>query len=378
MVFEPIIFNIWVTYIILGVRMNPLWLDIGRGLSLSLKLSAAGFIYYIYFKDKRKSALCLSLAWLSAALSIGFDFLQVEELNAFFESLFASLLFYGILKILEEEGKFMVFRELFPVSFTPFLVVSYFLGLNGVRNFDGWMFSIGISYAVSGLFIFFSGTLVAKLIPIYGRRARILSPSLMFYGIHEMDYPFLRPVDWFAPIGFFIGALLTFLISFSIVRFVLTEEFRKLKESGKVKEVEIESGILIVNKEEYEKLKDKLKDVTVLAFLRDLENVPKTWETFFITNIVDKERKTISPTDLAKMTELSNRYLKSSSSIGSRGIIVIDCLEYLLMYNKFSSVMKFLSALRDFILINNGTLILVTEQSAWTEKQWILLRRLLE
>ncbi len=44
-------------------------------------------------------------------------------------------------------------------------------------------------------------------------------PGVAFiaWGIHKADYPFLRPVAWFAPWGYAIGALLSFVVAISIV-----------------------------------------------------------------------------------------------------------------------------------------------------------------
>ncbi|GAB6100944.1 hypothetical protein JCM16138_01670 [Thermococcus atlanticus] len=66
-----------------------------------------------------------------------------------------------------------------------------------------------------------------------------------------------------------------------------------------------------------------------------------------------------------------------AESIGSRGIIVIDCLEYLMMYNEFRSIAKFLSILRDYVLLHGGTIIVVLEEGAWSERQLTVLRRVL-
>lgn len=36
---------------------------------------------------------------------------------------------------------------------------------------------------------------------------RIVSVTLLIWGFHKMDYPFLRPVEWFAPWGYLLGAV---------------------------------------------------------------------------------------------------------------------------------------------------------------------------
>ncbi len=359
--------------------MDKLFLEIGRGLSLSIKLIVAGYLLYISRTGHRKSALILALAWLSAALSIAFDIVGILELNSIFEALFASLLFCGILKVSEEEAFYPLIQEFYYVASVPFIMTLYLIGITNLGNTSEWMTSISLPYGLSGIYIFLAGILTISLSKIYHKKAMLLAISLMLYGVHEMDYPLLRPVEWFAPIGFLLGATFTFMVSYSVIQFVRTErfqEFPKKRRTGK-SESGIETGVLIIDEEKYREIKQTLQDTEVLAFLRDLSDIPEKWKVYFITHITGKEFKTISPTNLPKMAELANRYLHSTTKTGQRGIIIIDCLEYLIMYNSFESIVKFLSSLRDFVLMYEGTLILVTNPSAWNKKEWALLKRLL-
>lgn len=56
-------------------------------------------------------------------------------------------------------------------------------------------------------------------------------------------------------------------------------------------------------------------------------------------------------------------------------IVVIDCLEYLLIYNDFPAVFKFLVNLKDYIISSGGTLMLFVDENAIDEKQRALLLR---
>ena len=358
--------------------MDELFLDIGRGLSLSIKLIAAGYLLYISRTGNRKSALILALAWLSAALSIAFDIVGILELNSIFEALFASLLFCGILRVSEEEAFYPLIQEFYYAASVPFIMTLYLIGIINLGDTSEWMTSISLPYGLSGLYIFLAGILTISLSKIYHKKAMLLAISLMLYGVHEMDYPLLRPVEWFAPIGFLLGATFTFMVSYSVIQFVRTERFQELLRRKETQKIEIEKGVLIVNEDMYKQIKESLRDFEVLAFLRDISDVPEKWEAYFITHVTGKDVKTISPTNLPKMAELANRYLRATAAIDQQGVIVIDCLEYLIMYNSFESIVKFLSSLRDFVILYNGSLIIITNPSAWNKKEWALLKRLLE
>lgn len=47
-----------------------------------------------------------------------------------------------------------------------------------------------------------------------GRSSRLVTGwALVLWGLHKLDYPFLRPVSWFAPWGFLLGAVLSFVVA---------------------------------------------------------------------------------------------------------------------------------------------------------------------
>ncbi|WP_394335178.1 DUF835 domain-containing protein [Thermococcus gorgonarius] len=57
--------------------------------------------------------------------------------------------------------------------------------------------------------------------------------------------------------------------------------------------------------------------------------------------------------------------------------VVIECLEYLALHNGFNSLLKFLNTLRDYAILYGGTVYLVTDPLAWTDREYALLERLI-
>jgi hypothetical protein len=165
----------------------------------------------------------------------------------------------------------------------------------------------------------------------------------------------------------------------AMVKLTSSESFTPRRERVTAP-IDLKPGVIIVNGKEYQKLKEKLKDRPVLAFVRDVTQVPDGWQYYFVTTIPFQGRfkNTINPTNLARMTELSYKYLEEFARMGDHGIIVIDCLEYLTVYNSWESLMKFLSKLRDFVIINRGTLILVIEKESLESRLYAQLRKLME
>ncbi|MBP1911242.1 DUF835 domain-containing protein [Thermococcus stetteri] len=275
------------------------------------KLFTASYLWYSYRKSLRKSALIFSLAFIAASLQVFGDLIGSQNVTTTMEALSASLLFYGTLRFLDEEGfSFTVNRGKY-VSITPFILTLYMLTMER-SSYPNWLATVGVAYAISGLFMLLSGIMLMDLKDLYKDYAKYLGITLIINGAHEMDYPLLRPVEWFAPIGFSLSAVLTVLIAYFFVKFVGHEAFlkppsEKLKSLRSVKEVK--PGLTLLSPEEYRKLLPELKEVPLMAFTRNLSKVPENWRVYTISQV--EHKRTVQPTNLPKITEIVNRYLKA-------------------------------------------------------------------
>ncbi|WP_048149928.1 DUF835 domain-containing protein [Palaeococcus ferrophilus] len=353
--------------------MNHWLLLGGSSLSLIAKLIAVLHLYLAYTKSGRRSSLLFSGAFLFAALQVMSDIWGVEKLTALMEAFAASLFFYATVTLLDEEFyRYPSFRSY--LSVTPVVVTLYMLTAETFGSPLNWLATIGVAYAISGLFMVFAGLIVWNLRESYPQHVLSLSALFILYGLHEMDYPLLRPVEWFAPIGFSLSAVLTIALAYSVVRFVRSERFMELKPFSGNLEIELKPGVLLISPQEYGALLSKIKDFPVMAFLRDAINAPPQWMLHFVTQA--PADNAVTPTNLARITETINRYLHSMRDAGKQGVVIIDCVEYLAVYNGVEAVIKLLSAIRDMALITGGTVIIVTDKNAWEEKDWKLLQRL--
>ncbi|NJE09506.1 DUF835 domain-containing protein [Thermococcus sp. MAR1] len=79
--------------------------------------------------------------------------------------------------------------------------------------------------------------------------------------------------------------------------------------------------------------------------------------------------------DPSKLHVLQGEIMKFISEKGGGVLVVLDGLEHLLLYNDFKSVMKLLSALRDYMIMTGSTLIVAVEESSFQETQLSILRR---
>lgn len=350
--------------------MNSTLLLLGQSFSLSAKIVGALFLAYVYWKHKRKPALYWSLSWVAAASSIFSDITGNIYLLSLSEAFWAMFLFYGLIVLLEEES--IGSKQLRILSTIPPIISIYGILLGSLDYSSDWFVVLGLPYAVSALFIMFSGAIITYVRKIYNHRSLYLGGVLLIYGFHELDFPMMRRVDWFAPIGFTLGAIFSIVSAYVMIKFVFAEEFIK-PEKPSVKTY-IHPGVLLISPTQYSSMKDELKDIPVLAFVRD-SKIPKTWNTFFVSTV--EVRNSISPTNLAFIIDTSVRYLKEAKNKGFGGAIIIDCPEYLKAYNGFESLAKFFASLKDFTILFGGTLILVIEKEAWNERELQILKRIL-
>ncbi|NJE61291.1 DUF835 domain-containing protein [Thermococcus sp. 21S7] len=345
-------------------------------------LMAAGWIFRIYLRNRRKSALAFSIAWI-------FDFLAilsttitnpiVQMIGIVLLPAFSAFIFYGAVKFLEEESITVRHRTLAILAIMPVAFMAYIVGVYLYTEDAVWTITSAATLGITGVFVIAGGLLLKETEEIYKSAVRYLYISVILFGLHLVPAALFGITEWYKAVGFTISTILIVSMVVAMVKLTSSESFTPQK--GKVTApVDLKPGVMIVNGKEYQAIKEKLKDRPVLAFVRDVTQVPDGWQYYFVTTIPFQGtfKDTIDPTNLTRMTELSYKYLDGLARVGDRGVVIIDCLEYLAVYNPWESLLKFLSKLRDFVVVNNGTLILVAEKTSFEPRQYAQLRKLME
>ncbi|WP_321416190.1 PAS domain S-box protein [uncultured Desulfobacter sp.] len=83
----------------------------------------------------------------------------------------------------------------------------------------------------------------------------VVGVAFILWGAHKIDYPFLRPVVWFAPWGYLLGAVLEFVIALGMLMAYFQKTRDKLKR----------------NEEKYRRLTDNATDMIYRMSLPDGE-----------------------------------------------------------------------------------------------------------
>ncbi len=99
--------------------------------------------------------------------------------------------------------------------------------------------------------------------------------------------------------------------------------------------------------------------------LEENENLKVVW----ITDIVGKNR--IKPHNLTILTDNIIKFIEEEK----KRIVVIDCLEYLLLYNDFVNVVRNVELINSYAMEYDSLVILIIDNNAYTTKEYSLLKR---
>ncbi len=68
-----------------------------------------------------------------------------------------------------------------------------------------------------GLIYIGVGVVFLRYAEVQGLGKSVTSVAFIIWGLHKMDYPFLRPVVWIAPWGYLLGAVLALLVAIGVI-----------------------------------------------------------------------------------------------------------------------------------------------------------------
>lgn len=236
--------------------MNPLLPSIIATLFGTFILAAVYF--YVYRYDRHKYLLVWTVGWIFYGIRFFFETLIViyGENRLFLSFNHIATLASGILLLY---GTYLFIGKKTPrfwflasIAGTVWIFMAVFYGMSLTILSIPTFFFLAFVYIWTGVVF-----LLSSLPGGFGKKVTAI--SFIVWGIHKGNYPFLRPVEWFAPWGFMIGAVLEFIIALGILLIyyqktksdLVSREllYRSLFESSNVgKSITSLSGEINVNK----------------------------------------------------------------------------------------------------------------------------------
>ncbi len=211
------------------------WLPISIFATLIYTLILTLTFLYLYSTEKDKTLLLFSLSWGLYSLRFIFMLLYVSSRHPFW------LIANQAMVLLSSHLLFTAFQKWLHrrISPLPLNIITLFLLLwlpaAAVLALPLPHLSLPIFFYVGALYIAAGIMLVRSR--IYRSPAKaILAVTLIVWGLHKMDYPFLRPVEWFAPWGYLLGSLAAILTGITTILIYLNVSQRSLEKALKERE----------------------------------------------------------------------------------------------------------------------------------------------
>ncbi|WP_055282788.1 DUF835 domain-containing protein [Thermococcus sp. EP1] len=331
-----------------------------------IKILAGLSFFFAYLESKRLSALFISIFWFLVIPTATFGRVDIRIENIMIALGYAFVIL-GIFQLIKEEHQFPLPKSIFILFPLMTALVGTVESIIRTTPQNG--------YVVAGIFELIVGLMTIEILgPYYGKNAKGLGISLALSGIMTPSYAIVTPE--------FANKLVILIIAWSLAisqfyfyyRIIYSERFFKWPQSIEAIEALRIEGLRLISPNEFIAIKEEIGIYPALAFLRNFKPAPG-WICYRLSTI--EAPNTIYPTDLYKITETAVRYFSEARQKNTKGITIIEGLEFLRLYNNFESVAKMLSAVRDHVIINNGTLVLVAEENAWEKKEWAMLKRIL-
>jgi len=189
--------------------------------------------FYLYFVDKEKYLGVWAISWTVYSLRFVFMIFYLVIMKhpalLLFNQLFALwsgiLLLWGTMIFIQKK---MNTTWILTASVISLWIIYTTLFIRSSISFVSLP-----SYLFLGFVYIWTGISILRFLPINGLGKWLTSITFILWGIHKADYPFLRPILSFAPIGYLMSASFEFMVAIGILIIYFQKARGDLKESEK-------------------------------------------------------------------------------------------------------------------------------------------------
>jgi PAS domain S-box-containing protein len=203
--------------------------------------------FYLYRLEKKNFIGVWAISWFLYIISLIFTLMLVNygdfkiyRIGELCFSIVSSFfLIIGINEVLDREiNKVLLFIFLMNILW---VIIAAFFGISNSSIVFPTLYMIGIVYIWCGFMIIINWKY--KTFPVYA-----VGISFIIWGVHKMDYPILREIEWFAPWGYIISVVLELLIAVNFLLMYFQKIRNELIETQIIlKESEIRLSTIIGN-----------------------------------------------------------------------------------------------------------------------------------
>ncbi len=210
--------------------------------------------FYLYLIDHEKYLGIWTLSWAIYATRFIFMLCLIQGYKSpfFLIGNQFSTLVSGLMLLW---GTYCYSNKKFP-KFWIYLSVGTvgWIFISILQNFSFLFITLPTFFFLAAIYIS-TGILFLKIERQVKKENAVVGVAFILWGAHKIDYPFLRPVVWFAPWGYLLGAVLEFVIALGMLMAYFQKTRDKLKR----------------NEEKYRRLTDNATDMIYRMSLPDGE-----------------------------------------------------------------------------------------------------------
>ncbi len=184
---------------------------------------------YLYYRERHKSLALWSIAWSIYVLRFVFLLLDLQSpspvfliLNQTSSLLNGFFLLWGIYAWTE--------KRFSPYWFLILLAGPAWIVCTILTQQPFLLMSIP-TFTLIGITNIFTGIVFMRNRNVDELGQWFVGIVFILWGIHKLDYPFLRPIEWLAPWGYLLGAFFSFFIALGFLVIYLDRNRRELFES---------------------------------------------------------------------------------------------------------------------------------------------------
>lgn len=183
--------------------------------TLSATLSVVCVYLYLYVQYRELYIGLWFLSWLTHLIRLAFLGIPLPELNNPVLVLYEYLVISG--GVMSVVATNMFFRQKTPKFWYYSALITMVISSAIVYVSNSFTIKTVATCTYIGAVYICTGTLFIRQLSIKGWGKYVVGIALILLGIHLMDLPFLIQVEWFAPWGFLIDAVLRFTVATGIL-----------------------------------------------------------------------------------------------------------------------------------------------------------------
>ncbi len=209
------------------------WLIPAISIDCGFKFAVAFILFVRFFETQKKTIFWWAMGWLFFGLH---GATELTIIGTKYEFLwFIRHIFYAFpaVAFLESVGNMQQPRlKIWHIAAAIVglgAIISSYIGVFVIRE---WYAATIPASFLSGLGFIVCAFYFLKITKGGGSAARLpIFLGFFLNGVHNLDYPFLRPITWFAPIGFSLGVVFAIIFAVGLIM-MSTEELKRQREKS--------------------------------------------------------------------------------------------------------------------------------------------------